>query len=164
MRGVIDRIAKVLGKRIIGSIFKPLETIRHKMKFVKDNINQNQRKGVYKINSSCGKIYIGETGRSFKTRIKEHCVDIKKKRSHTSALVEHSLLTKHQIYLEDTTIIAKEDHYFKRRFKEALEILRHPNNLNQDGGLEVLGSLYSLSSDCLGPYHFTLISKANLLT
>jgi hypothetical protein len=56
---------------------------------------------------------------------------------HTSALAEHSLKTKHHVCLEDTKILAKEDHYYKRSFREALEIIKHPNNMNKDGGLEV---------------------------
>jgi hypothetical protein len=56
---------------------------------------------------------------------------------HTSALIEHSLKTKHHVCLEDTKILTKEDHYYKRRIKEALKIIKHPNNMNTDGGLEV---------------------------
>ena len=76
-------------------------------------------------------------GRSFHTQLKEHGVDIRKERIHSSALAEHVAKTKHHICLEDTIILAKEDHYFKRKFKEALEIIKLPHNLNRDGGLEV---------------------------
>lgn len=31
----------------------------------------------------------------------------------------------------------KEDHYFKCMFKETLEFIKHPNNLNKDVGVEV---------------------------
>jgi len=115
----------------------PFQTIRQKKKSVKDNIDQNHLKGVYKINYSCRKIYIGETRRSFKKRIKDHCTNIRNQRSRTCALAEHAFHTKHHIGIEDATIIAKEDHYFKRRLREALQIQRHHNNLNRDGGLEV---------------------------
>jgi hypothetical protein len=53
------------------------------------------------------------------------------------ALAEHSLKTKHHVFLEDTKILAKENHYYKRRIREAIEIIKHPNNINRDGGLEV---------------------------
>jgi hypothetical protein len=62
---------------------------------------------------------------------------LKNERTHTSALAEHSLKTKHQVCLEETKILAKENHYYKRRLREALEIIKHPNNINRDGGLEV---------------------------
>jgi hypothetical protein len=39
--------------------------------------------------------------------------------------------------LEDTKILAKEDHFLKRQIREAIEIIKHPNNLNRDNGLEI---------------------------
>ena len=105
---------------------------------VKDPIDHTQFRGVYKVPCSCKISYIGETRRSFHTQLKEHGADIRKECIHTSALAEHVAKTKHQVCLEDTKIIAKEDHYFKRKFREALEIIKFPYNiLNRDGGLEV---------------------------
>jgi hypothetical protein len=63
-------------------------------------------KGVYSIPCSCGKVYIGETGRSMKIRLKEHNVDIKWNRTHKSSLAEHSLKTSHLVCLENAKIIA----------------------------------------------------------
>ena len=81
--------------------------------------------------------YIGETGWSLKVRLKEHGADICNQRVCTSALAEHSEKSKHHICLEDSSLLAKENHYFKRRFREALEIIKHHNNHNRDGGFEV---------------------------
>jgi hypothetical protein len=40
--------------------------------------NKFEQCGVYKLNcNSCHKAYIGQTGRNFKTRFKEHIQDIK---------------------------------------------------------------------------------------
>jgi hypothetical protein len=61
-------------------------------------------------------------------------------RARTSALAEHSLKTKHHIRLEDTRILAKEDHLLKRRIREAIEIIKNPDNLNRDNGLEISDS------------------------
>lgn len=107
------------------------------MKFVKDDVNHQQIKGVYKVTYSCGIHYIGETGRSFHIRIKEHGADIRNKRTCTFALAKHSLKSKHHVCLEDTKFLAKEEHNYERRIREALEIIKHPNNLNRDGGLEI---------------------------
>ena len=107
------------------------------MRTVKDKVDEHQQKGVYKVTCSCGLNYIGETGRSLKVRLKEHGADIRNQRIRTSALAEHSERYKHHICLEDSSLLAKENHYFKRRFREALEIIKHPNNLNRDGGFEV---------------------------
>ena len=75
--------------------------------------------------------YIGETGRSFKTRRKEHQRDVKpdtiaqltndelKKKS---ALVKHVCLNGHQIDWESSEILATESDYTKRRFLESFYI------------------------------------------
>ena len=49
----------------------------------------------------------------------------------------HSIKTRHHVRLEDTKILAKENHLFKRRIREAIEIRKHPSNLNRDSGLEL---------------------------
>jgi len=137
IQGVTDRIARILSKKEIKTSFKPLVTIKQSMRSVKDKLNPKNGKGIYKIECSCGKCYIGETGRSFQVRIKEHGADIKNERTRTSALAEHSFKTRHHVRLEDTKILAKENHLFKRRIREAIEIRKHPSNLNRDSGLDL---------------------------
>ena len=137
IQGVTDKITRILNKNNITTSFKPLETIKKRMRSVKDPVDHTQFRGVYKIPCSCKISYIGEMGRSFHTRLKEHGADIRKERICSSALAEHVAKIKHHICLEDTIILAKEDHYFKRKFREALEITKLPHNLNRDGGLEV---------------------------
>jgi hypothetical protein len=107
------------------------------MRSVKDKLDPHKVKGIYKIECSCRECYIGETRRSFQIRIKEHGADIKNERIRTSALAEHSLQTKHHVRLEDTKILAKEEHLFKRWIREAIEIRKHPSNLNRDNSLEL---------------------------
>jgi len=137
IKGVTDKIAKILKKKDITTSFKTVQTIKQRMRPIKDPIDHKQGKGVYKISCSCELCYIGETGRSFNTRLKEHKADIRNERTRTSALAEHSQKTRHQLCLENTQILAKENHYFKRKLREALEIRKHPNNLNRDGGMEI---------------------------
>jgi hypothetical protein len=85
----------------------------------------------------CGKQYIGETGRSFRIRIQEHVVDIKHNRTCPSTLAEHSDKTKLHICIEEAKILAKVDHYHNRKFREAIEIEKQPNNLNKDDGWKI---------------------------
>ena len=79
-------------------------------------------------------MYIGETGRSVLTRLKEHNVDIIRGRIKNFALAEHSINSKHHILMENAEVIANIDHYTRRRVREAIEIEKHPLNLNQDDG------------------------------
>jgi hypothetical protein len=83
IRGITYKIAKILRRKEIITSFKPLITIRQKMRFVKFPINHRQDKSVYNIFYSCGKFYIGETKELFQIRIKEHERDIKNECIHT---------------------------------------------------------------------------------
>ena len=107
------------------------------MRTAKDKVDEHQQNGVYKVTCSCGLNYIGETSRSLKFRLKEHGANIRNQCVRTFSLMEHLEKSKHHICLEDSSLLAKENHYFKRIFREALEIIKHPNNLNRDGGFEV---------------------------
>jgi hypothetical protein len=58
--------------------------------------------------------------------------------THTLTFAEHSLTTKHHVRLEDMEILANEDHFYKCQIREAVEIMKHPNNLNRDNDLEII--------------------------
>ena len=106
----------------------------------KDPIDPRHKKGVYVIPSSCGKFYIGETRRSLQVRLKEHCADIFHGQSKTPAIAEHSQDTNHHICREYSKVIAIEDHYNRRRIREAIKIEKHPQNINKDDGLDLSNS------------------------
>jgi len=62
----------------------------------KDAVNPAKQDGVlYRIPYECGKVYIGETGRSMQERIKEHDRDIQLAGTQTSAVSEHAHDTGH---------------------------------------------------------------------
>ena len=97
IQGVTDNIAKHLKKKSIDYVFSPLNNIRKLLKSVKDPIDPSLKKGVNMILCECGKAYIGETGRSIRTRVKEHYADIRLDKTQKYALAQHSHGTKHPI-------------------------------------------------------------------
>ena len=70
-------------------------------------------------------------------RIKEHSADIAHNRVTKSVLAEHSHKTTHLICMGDSKLIAKEEHYFKRKVREAIEIVENRHTLNKDDGLKL---------------------------
>jgi hypothetical protein len=70
--------------------------------------NKYDNAGVYKLNcTECEQYYIGQTGRNFKTRYKEHIRHIKIKRDSTGC-AEHILNAGHScVPMEDTMEIIK---------------------------------------------------------
>ena len=103
----------------------------------KDPIEKKLLQRVYIIPCPCDKLYIGETGCSIKTRLKEHGVDIQHCRIKNPVIAQHSCNTKHHICLEKAEALATIPHHFKRKIREALEIEKYPNNLNRDDGLKL---------------------------
>jgi hypothetical protein len=94
-------------------------------------------KGVYIIPCSCGTPYIGETGRSINQRISEHAADLKHMRTKSSALAEHVEKTNHHVCIEEASVIARVSQFHHRKFREALEIEKRPNNLNREDGWKI---------------------------
>jgi len=144
IQGMTDNIARIQRKKNIITQFSTPRTIRQSMRSVKDKIDRHQLKGVYKIDCSYGKSYIGEIGHSLQTRLKEHVADIRNDRSRTSALAEHSSKTKHHLCVENTSIVAREENYHRRKIREALEIMKHPHNLNRNSGIQINSSWFPL--------------------
>ena len=81
----------------------------------------------------CGKVYIGETGRSFNTRIKEHKACQRLGDGDNSAIMKHAQQQQHKINWEDSSLITSIPHWHTRRVREAIEILQH-NTVPQDSG------------------------------
>jgi len=58
-------------------------------------------------------------------------------RSCSSTLLEHSHKTKHCISIEDSKILANKGQYSNNKFMEAIEMEKHPNNINKDNGCKI---------------------------
>src|SRR5436190_15829359 len=137
VQGTTERISRILSKHKIKVIFKPQRKIAQLLPNPKDQRPHLETPGVYKIPCVCGKVYIGETGRKISTRIKEHQRYTKYGHFTQSALAEHWKETGHSIQYDKATVLALSQGYFPRKYREALEILKHPDNLNRDKGYQM---------------------------
>ena len=113
-------------------------TLRPHLVRPKDTVDPVKQDGVvYRIPYECGKVYIGETGRSMHERIKEHDRDIRLARTQTSAVSEHAHKTGHYPLWNEVKFIDRDPHWYTRRVKEAIHIRLHPDNINRDSGIEI---------------------------
>ena len=112
----------VLWKKHIRVFFAPPNYLRTMLDKSKDPIDSKNQKGVYKTTCSCGEAYIGETGRSIATRLKEHSVDLRHESIRNSTIAKHSHKIKHHIFLENSKVLVIVPKYYKRKFWEAIEI------------------------------------------
>lgn len=130
--GTTDKIGRMLKKHNIKTVFKTTRKLNSFFRSVKDKIPQEDC-GVYRIPCDCGEVYIGQTKKALKERIKEH----KRSAIHLSAVSLHSTLVnehgiKHNILYDEARVIDPEMHRWKRAISEGLEIIKHTNNMNGD--------------------------------
>ena len=122
IQGTTDHISKILAKKNIKTVFKPFKTLKQSFKSSKDKFDPMLAPGVYQIPCSCGKSYISQTGRSFKSHLKENIADTTHNHISKSTIVEYSFNAKHLICFDKTRTLASTPHYSSRVIREALEI------------------------------------------
>lgn len=137
VRGVTDRIANVLNRYSIKTVFSPHRKVAQFLRSPKDSFPL-EKPGVYKIDCSCGSTYIGQTKRTVACRVKEHIRAVKNNEPEKSAIAKHLLEagTNHWIELHNPQIISTERHYIPRLVREAIEISKY-NNFNRDDGFQL---------------------------
>jgi hypothetical protein len=97
---------------------------------------------VYKLNcKDCNALYVGQTKRKLKTRIKEHIHNIKLETSKLSVISEHRLQQNHSFDWENVKILDFEHNYNKRLISEMIHINEQKNESNLKTDTE-------LSDDC----------------
>ena len=138
IEGASQAIRRVLAPLGIRTAIRSTKMKWRVMKRVKDRESDDEIPGVvYAIGcAECKEVYIGETKRTTKQRIREHRADTRIGRIDKSAIAEHAHITGHRVHWEPK-VIEREQDSGKRKVKEALHIHRmrkRSGSMNQDGG------------------------------
>ena len=121
--GVSGKLKKALKKAGFKAVFKSgnnlsaILTASNKCKLPK-----NSSPGIYKVNCSCGKTYIGETKLQVSTRIKQHQKNSFLGNTGHSGLCSHDYVCDGEILWDEAEMIKVEARYYERKIREALEI------------------------------------------
>ena len=140
--GVTEAITRVLAPLGIQTVSKAAHRKWSLMGRAKDHTPADTQPGVvYALGcQDCPQVYVGETARTAKQRVKEHQEHMKKGNENMSAVAHHVLETGHAIHWK-AKVLRKETETVKRKVHEALLInklqKREGCKMNLDHGMEL---------------------------
>jgi hypothetical protein len=85
-KAVTNKISRLLAKK---TVHIPQKKNIHMLRPVKDDLGLKVP-GMYRIPCECGKVYIGQTGKSIEARCKEHMMHVCLKQPDNSVVAEHN--------------------------------------------------------------------------
>jgi len=160
VENVSSAIARVFKKHGVATATRPLLKLRNLLVHPKDKMSTEETtECVYRIPcKNCDKIYVGETGRRFGTRLSEHRKEVEASCSkaytrsrklhsttehHKSAITDHAVQQNHVIDWAGADIVDKASDRRTRWIKEAIHIRKEGRRaLNRDEGSYTLSHVY----------------------
>ena len=131
MKGLSESCKNICRRNGIEMHFKGANTIRQLLVHPKDKDDILKKSGIthrYK----CGRVdcedeYIGESGRTFAERFKEHL-------GPPSPIYDHFKTTGHEVSLDNFSIVGRDDRSMTRTIREAMLIRVNDPSLNRNIG------------------------------
>ena len=113
IQGTSEALTRVFKAHGVGTYLRPINTIRSILVPPKDKTPDAQKCGlIYQVECpECPLTYIGETGRTLATRMKDHL----NFRNPLTAVGEHCMHEHHTITKDSVKVLAREDIWLKRK-------------------------------------------------
>lgn len=125
---ISNKIYNVIKKCNKNVTFKPYIKMSNLLYNAKSKTNKLQKSGVYKLScNDCNGVYIGQTGRNFSIRFKEHLNAFKKGKK-TSTFANHALDNNHCFDESSLSVIHLAEKGLRLTILESLEIHKQKNN------------------------------------
>ena len=130
-QGIGESLKKICKKHGVDIYFKGGQTLKNILVSPKDKDRITSKNSViysYTCRSiDCGEEYIGESGRTFGERYKEHL-------KAPSPIFQHQVISAHETSIENFKIIGREDNSLARTIKESMYIRVNNPTLNKNIG------------------------------
>ena len=131
MKGLGETCKNICRRYGVEVCFRGGSTIRDLLVHPKDKDTILKKSGViymYRCGRvDCGEEYIGESGRTFGERYREHM-------RAPSPIMDHQNTTGHEVSLDNFSIVGREDNSIARNIKEAIYIRANDPSLNRNIG------------------------------
>lgn len=141
---VSDKISRTLRRSEVNVAFRTGNSLKRNLCNQKEKLDRHRQSGVYKITCpECNSVYIGQTGRSFTARYKEHVAAARHNHPERSHFAKHLLDSGHTLTdNHNLEIIHNCNKGLRLNVLEKLEITRYENNgtvtlLNEQVGSSV---------------------------
>ena len=123
MQDVSEPISRILTKAGIEVALRRHYTLSSLFRKLKDIYFEQKRGLVYQISCrDCNAVYAGETGRSVRTRKREHADVVKTFNTKKSALSKHVMDFDYRVDWDGVKILKSESHTYRRRVAESFLI------------------------------------------
>jgi len=151
VKGLSEAFARILKSHGIATANRPHRTLRNFVVHPKDKVKDEEKTElIYRVPcKNCSSSYVGETGRKFGLRIKEHKKEVdsftagtqtrasrarESSVTHKSAITDHAVEENHVIDWDKAKVVDREAQRQTRWIKEALWIRKTPMCMNRDAG------------------------------
>ena len=133
----------------VGVYRRPINTIRYLLVHLKDKTPDLHKCGVvYTITCpQCQHMYVGETGRTLATRMKDHTSH----NSQPTAVGDHCREHGYAINKNNVEVLAREEVWFGRKVREAIETKTIQPTINRDQGFDlpaIYNEILPVTRDC----------------
>ncbi|KYQ51407.1 hypothetical protein ALC60_09486 [Trachymyrmex zeteki] len=149
--GISERIKNFLKKtNIIKIAYKGINKLSNYIRVQKDKLPHFMfhTDVVYKMECrDCDASYVGQTGRTLKTRISEHRNHINRNTDQKSVITEHRLEHTHDFDWDSVKILDQEQILSKRLISEMIFIRKQKNGLNIQSDTDSLTKAYDFLFD-----------------
>ena len=137
-----ERVSRIFKKYNVNIAHKPTRTLKTELCHLKDHRPVSERAGVvYKVDcSDCDAVYVGETGRQVKDRMREHQRDIVTQKR-VSKVYNHVSDTGHDFDFDNVKVLDNCSHYKVRLHLESIHTHLQPNPINRSLTRQQISSL-----------------------
>ena len=134
----VRELQRIYQKYGITTIHKPRNTIRDFLVHPKDKTPTIKKCGVlYKIPcNNCNEFDVGETARPLEKRLQEHH-RTRGEPNTITGMDAHIVSTGHTFLDTDVSVLAREEHWLRRKILESIHIRTSKPGLNKDQGYEL---------------------------